>query len=262
MMANTNMYVTVKRVNPDRLRCPVKDCQEEGKEENRVDTPFISGLGPMTVYLCDAHATKIALMFLDKHAAVDTIHWDEEVSGLMPSPTQEQGDSPLFQALWQVIKSWDINVPEYYQGYCGASGSHVVLLLNALSAYVNVLHPVPLPVPIEPLDRPGEAGALFAFMGWLTTRKQVSGPFSSHHEAGQAAQLIRQFVDMQCWPDPPENWHHSIKPFDEDEKEALGRAHLDNAKRTKTSWTGEVEAGGIRMPFSSLDMSFEDELPF
>ena len=33
----------------------------------------------------------------------------------------------------------------------------------------------------EPCDRcmyPGEAGALYAFMGWLTGRKKVSGPFS------------------------------------------------------------------------------------
>ena len=50
----------------------------------------------------------------------------------MPNPTQEQLDSPEFEAIWQTIKSWDVNVPEFYDGYCGANGSHVVLILNAL----------------------------------------------------------------------------------------------------------------------------------
>ena len=51
----------------------------------------------------------------------------------MPNPTDEQLTSPEFDAIWQVIKSWDVNVPEHYVGYCGANGSHVALILNALS---------------------------------------------------------------------------------------------------------------------------------
>jgi len=50
----------------------------------------------------------------------------------MPDPTEEQLASPGFEAIWNAIKSWDINVPEYYDGYCGANGSHVVMILNAL----------------------------------------------------------------------------------------------------------------------------------
>lgn len=50
----------------------------------------------------------------------------------MPNPTPQQLHDPAFNAIWQVIKSWDINVPAYYNGYCGANGSHVVLILNAL----------------------------------------------------------------------------------------------------------------------------------
>ncbi len=50
----------------------------------------------------------------------------------MPNPTQEQLSDPTFEAIWNVIKTWDVNVPEYYQGYCGATGSHVMLILNAL----------------------------------------------------------------------------------------------------------------------------------
>lgn len=50
----------------------------------------------------------------------------------MPSPTERQLASHDFQVIWDVIKSWDVNVPEYYEGYCGANGSHVALILNAL----------------------------------------------------------------------------------------------------------------------------------
>lgn len=50
----------------------------------------------------------------------------------MPNPTSEQLNGPVFNAIWDVIKRWDVNVPEYYDGYCEANGSHVVLILNAL----------------------------------------------------------------------------------------------------------------------------------
>lgn len=41
--------------------------------------------------------------------------------------------------------------------------------------------------------------AITAFAGWLTTRDEVAGPFSSHHNAGDMAQLIRQFCEAQGW---------------------------------------------------------------
>lgn len=50
----------------------------------------------------------------------------------MPNPTPETLESPLFEAIWQVIKSWDVNVPDHYNGYMGASGSHVQMILDAL----------------------------------------------------------------------------------------------------------------------------------
>jgi len=52
----------------------------------------------------------------------------------MPNPTDQQLHDPTFEAIWQAIKTWDVNVPKYYQGYCGANGSHVVLILDALKA--------------------------------------------------------------------------------------------------------------------------------
>ena len=52
----------------------------------------------------------------------------------MPNPSQTDLDDPLFEAIWQVIKSWDVNVPAHYAGYCGANGSHVMLILSQLRA--------------------------------------------------------------------------------------------------------------------------------
>lgn len=51
----------------------------------------------------------------------------------MPNPTPEMlNNDPVFDAIWEVIKNWDINVPEYYRGYMGGTGSHVTLIYDAL----------------------------------------------------------------------------------------------------------------------------------
>ena len=52
-----------------------------------------------------------------------------------PDPTREQVKSPLFEAIWQTIKRWDINVPSAYAGYCGATGNHVRTILDAIEPY-------------------------------------------------------------------------------------------------------------------------------
>lgn len=49
-----------------------------------------------------------------------------------PDPTPEMLDDPTFNAIWNVIKTWDINVPAVYVGYCGATGNHVRAILDAL----------------------------------------------------------------------------------------------------------------------------------
>lgn len=49
-----------------------------------------------------------------------------------PDPTPEMLNDPQFEAIWQCIKSWDINVPEVYGGYCHATGNHVRAILDAL----------------------------------------------------------------------------------------------------------------------------------
>ena len=55
-----------------------------------------------------------------------TIEW--------PDPTPEMLNNPTFNKIWNCIKSWDINVPEAYQGYCGATGNHARAILDALTA--------------------------------------------------------------------------------------------------------------------------------
>jgi len=51
-----------------------------------------------------------------------------------PDPTPEMLETPEFEAVWQCIKRWDINVPDVYAGYCGATGNHVRAILDALAA--------------------------------------------------------------------------------------------------------------------------------
>lgn len=52
----------------------------------------------------------------------------------MPNPTAADQADPLFEAIWQATKTWDVNVPEKYVGYCGMNGSHVMLILGPLRA--------------------------------------------------------------------------------------------------------------------------------
>jgi hypothetical protein len=49
-----------------------------------------------------------------------------------PDPTPQMMNDPRFEAVWQCIKTWDINVPGAYAGYMGATGNHVRAILDAL----------------------------------------------------------------------------------------------------------------------------------
>lgn len=48
-------------------------------------------------------------------------------------PPSELLNDPTFEAIWQAIKTWDINVPAAYGGYCGATGNHVYAIHRALA---------------------------------------------------------------------------------------------------------------------------------
>ncbi len=50
------------------------------------------------------------------------------------NPSQDMLDSPEFEAVWKCIRTWDVNVPEVYIGYMGATGNHVRAILDALDA--------------------------------------------------------------------------------------------------------------------------------
>lgn len=48
-------------------------------------------------------------------------------------PTPEMLDTPAFNAVWSVIKTWDICVPEVDGDlYSGATGNHVRAILDVL----------------------------------------------------------------------------------------------------------------------------------
>ena len=49
-----------------------------------------------------------------------------------PDPTEDMVKTREFEAIWEVIKSWDINVPGIYNGYMGATGNHVKAILDSL----------------------------------------------------------------------------------------------------------------------------------
>jgi hypothetical protein len=48
-----------------------------------------------------------------------------------PHPKPEDLEAEDFNLIWECIKTWDINVPEVYSGYCGATGNHVMQILFA-----------------------------------------------------------------------------------------------------------------------------------
>jgi len=57
-------------------------------------------------------------------------------------PTPEMLETEEFDVIWQAIKTWDINVPEVYEGYCGANGNHVRAILDALklNSFTKKIH--------------------------------------------------------------------------------------------------------------------------
>jgi hypothetical protein len=55
----------------------------------------------------------------------------------MPNPTPTDLADPMFEAIWQATKTWNVNVPEFYEGYCGLNGSHVMLILQAVRAALS-----------------------------------------------------------------------------------------------------------------------------
>jgi predicted phage-related endonuclease len=57
-----------------------------------------------------------------------------------PNPTDADLADPLFEAVWQCIKTWDVHVPEFDGPslYAGANGSHALLIVRAVRAALKV----------------------------------------------------------------------------------------------------------------------------
>lgn len=53
-------------------------------------------------------------------------------SGNYQDPTPEMLADPLWNAIWEEIKHWDVNVPSEYAGYCGATGNHATAIYLAI----------------------------------------------------------------------------------------------------------------------------------
>lgn len=58
-----------------------------------------------------------------------------------PDPTPEMLKDPLFNAIWEVIKTWDVNVPQIYGGYCGATGNHARAIFDAVRPFIETQYP-------------------------------------------------------------------------------------------------------------------------
>jgi hypothetical protein len=52
-------------------------------------------------------------------------------------PTLDELKDPLWNRIWQVIKSWDINVPGEYELYMNATGNHVCAIYDAVREESN-----------------------------------------------------------------------------------------------------------------------------
>lgn len=54
-------------------------------------------------------------------------------TGNYADPTPEMLVDPVWNAIWEEIKHWDINVPSEYGGYCGATGNHTTAIYQAIA---------------------------------------------------------------------------------------------------------------------------------
>jgi hypothetical protein len=60
-----------------------------------------------------------------------------KISKEMTSPSKEEIESEIFGEIFNLIKDWDINVPDYYSGYTSGNGSHVKLILDVINPIIR-----------------------------------------------------------------------------------------------------------------------------
>lgn len=69
------------------------------------------------------------MLVIETDPVIDRAPW--------PDPTPEMLNDPAFEAIWQIIKGWDVNVPTVYRGYCGATGNHVRAIFDAIKPFIK-----------------------------------------------------------------------------------------------------------------------------
>jgi hypothetical protein len=62
---------------------------------------------------------------------------------LLPDTTEQDRLNPIFNAIYDVIKRWDINIPSAYEGLCSGNGSHAKLIFDAVLATRPVTEAIP-----------------------------------------------------------------------------------------------------------------------
>ena len=103
-----------------------------------------------------------------------------------PAPTPEMLKQLDFQRVWESIKTWDIHVPEVYQGYCGATGNHVRAILDAI---------------VKPSERELESFRALAEKAITKWNKDCIGfklDSSDKDSFFKWNQLVWQEIDMWC----------------------------------------------------------------
>ena len=67
------------------------------------------------------------------HEDSNQVYSDFEQTKVWRDPEPHELNTLWFNKIWNVIKDWDIHVPGAYNGYCGATGNHVVAILDVLT---------------------------------------------------------------------------------------------------------------------------------
>ncbi len=88
---------------------------------------------PMKVYEVKPPMTRDDLSAIRKEHSMDAATFNYS------DPTPDMHSDPIWNAIWDEIKTWDINVLTEYSGYCGATGNHVTAIYLAIkqSCHLN-----------------------------------------------------------------------------------------------------------------------------
>ena len=149
-----------------------------------------------------------------------------------PDPTPDMlGGNPLFDAIWSVIRTWSINVPHVYGGYCGATGNHVRAIYDAISA---------LPPP-DPAEAGGDAPKPIAWA--VFTDNGNCRIWFSDHEMAQNWARVHDAVLTPLYTSPPAPAADAVRAQTIAE---CARVAFDVLEKIDEATLGRVAADAIR----------------